>query len=180
MEIEILSENGFDQAMYGLSLSYNSDLSRMPARARVLSDMDDGHNKFLESMQIWVRIKAPRYFWSEFDTYRVGVSKQSESTMHTLNRRELTQSDFEYTLPEGILSSFNTLLKNSAPLEVLKNALPEGFLQERVVNLNYKVVRHIIKQRSKHKLPQWLQFCRYMLKNLKYAEYLGFSPVDEV
>lgn len=180
MKIEILGEFGFEQAMEGLRLSYDGDLSRMPARAMVLSDMDDGHNKFLESMQIWIDIKAPRYFWVEFDTYRVGMTKQSQSTMHTLKKQPLIQADFEYPIPEDLLNMLNSKLQDpTSSLTELKNILPEGFLQRRIVNCNYKVIRHIIKQRRKHKVPQWPQFCDYMLRNLRYAEYLGFSHVED-
>ena len=53
-----------------------------------------GHDKFLESIQVWFVMDMPRYFWQEFDTYRVGGSKQSESTMYTLGKRKLSTSDF--------------------------------------------------------------------------------------
>lgn len=42
------------------------------------------HAKFMRQIQVWVDITAPIYWWSEFDTYKVGVSRNSCSTMHTL------------------------------------------------------------------------------------------------
>lgn len=47
-------------------------------------------------IQVWVKISAPRYFWSEADTYSIGVTKNSESTMHTLLNKELTEQNFEW------------------------------------------------------------------------------------
>jgi len=92
--IEIVNESGYHAAMLGLSLSYNKSLCAMYDVAKKLYNKDGGHNKFLESIQIWLDIKMPRYWWQEFDTYRVGVTKQSESTVHTVFKRELTQEDF--------------------------------------------------------------------------------------
>ncbi|MCK9240314.1 hypothetical protein [Desulfocurvus sp.] len=54
--------------------------------AEKLAPLDKGHNKVLESMCVWLDVRMPRYWWQEFDTYRVGVTKQSESTMHILIR----------------------------------------------------------------------------------------------
>lgn len=42
------------------------------------------HSKFLRSIMVWVEITAPLYWWSEFDTYKVGVVRNSCSTMHKL------------------------------------------------------------------------------------------------
>ena len=180
MDIKILGEYGFDFAMLGLSLSFKSDPARMPARALLLAGKDKGHNKFLESIQVWIDLKAPRFFWQEFDTYRVGISKQSEATMHTLLQRPLTQEDFEYPIETDYLRFLNNRIQSGdTPIAILKSDLPEGFLQRRVVNLNYKVIRHIILQRSEHKLPQWRKFCSFMLENLNHSEFLGISSVKK-
>lgn len=42
------------------------------------------HSKFMRQIMVWVDITAPIYWWSEFDTYKVGVVRDSCSTMHTL------------------------------------------------------------------------------------------------
>ena len=172
MKITIIEEHGFESAMKGLARSFNQDVAKMPKVALNLSPKDMGHNKFLEAMQVWLDIKAPRFWWSEFDTYRVGMTKQSDSTMHTIKWQPLVQSDFEYTIPHQYIAYLNSLIRDNQPIEEIKNALPDGFLQGRTVCTNYKVLRNIILQRIKHKLPQWHYFCGEM-KKLKHAEYLG-------
>ena len=93
----IIGEYGFEQALFGLGLSYgitsgmsysdfikNDNLvNKMSSVAEKLCSNDGGHNKFLESIKIWLDVDAPRFWWSEADTYRLS-SKNSESTMHTL------------------------------------------------------------------------------------------------
>ena len=174
MKIYDIEEHGFDRAMLGLARSYNQDVRNMPEVALKLGPKDKGHNKFLESIVVWMEIEAPRFFWSEFDTYRVGMTKQSDSTMHTLKRQQLTQENFEYPIPNEYLYHLNLLIFNNFSIDIIKNDLPDGFIQGRSVCTNYKVIRHIILQRHNHKLPQWRYFCEQM-KQLEHYEYLGLS-----
>lgn len=173
MKINIIEEHGFESAMIGLARSFNQDVAKMPKVALTLSPKDLGHNKFLESMVVWFDVEAPRFWWSEFDTYRVGITKQSDSTMHTIKRQPLTQENFEYRINEMYLEYLNKEIKANIDIEIIKNDLPDGFLQGRTVCTNYKVLRNIILQRRNHKLPQWPLFCDYMMNNLQYVEYLG-------
>ena len=171
MKIYHIEEYGFDRAMRGLARSYNQDVRNMPEVALKLGPKDKGHNKFLESIVVWMEIEAPRFFWSEFDTYRVGMTKQSDSTMHTLKRQPLTQENFEYPIQPSYLLWINNAISDGAPIDIIKNDLPDGFIQGRSVCTNYKVIRHIILQRHNHKLPQWRYFCEAM-KQLEHYEYL--------
>jgi len=82
MRIQVLEESGLSHALLGLSLNKNQPLDNMLTLSDKLASKDGGHNKFLESIAVWLDITAPRYWWSQLDTYRAGVTKQSESTMH--------------------------------------------------------------------------------------------------
>lgn len=174
MKVYDIEEHGFDRAMRGLARSYNQDVKNMPEVALKLGPKDKGHNKFLESIVVWMEIEAPRFFWSEFDTYRVGMTKQSDSTIHTLKRQKLTQENFEYSVQPSYLIWINDAILQGAPIDIIKNDLPDGFIQGRSVCTNYKVIRHIIIQRHNHKLPQWLYFCEAM-KQLEHYAYLGLN-----
>ena len=185
MKINIIDITGKTTALLGLGLSYGitSDLDILDFNhytndsiyakclniANNLAHKQGGHNKFLESINIYLDITAPRYWWSEFDTYRVGVTKQSESTIHTITKRPLTQRDFQGTVVAETLTFLNELIDryNSTPylvtqqtlLHKIKNNLPEGFLQRRIVVLNAKTLQNIIAQRHNHRLREWHTFC---------------------
>ena len=183
--IKILDEAGFHASLFGLGLSHgivsnysyseflnNSDLiDKMKEVSKKLAPLDDGHNKFLESIIVWIDITAPRFWWQEFDTYRVGVTKQSESTMHTLVKKELNQDNFVIDVPEEYLDLLNAVLDND-DLGFAKAMLPEGFLQRRVVCTNYKTLRTILKQRKNHKLPAWKVFCKEVYERVFRWYYL--------
>ena len=190
-EIEIIGEHGYDEAIYGLGLSHGvtSDMSfdymseksdkteMLDKTAGRLCDKDGGHNKFLESMVVWLNIRAPRYWWQEFDTYRVGMTKQSESTMHTLTKQDIDNSNFAFPVRQSYIEYLRELASKASRgfeesfLE-LKNALPEGFLQRRIVCTNYKCLKNIIEQRKKHRLPEWRCFVDYLINRLDYRELL--------
>lgn len=132
------------------------------------------HCKHLRFITVWVDITAPRFWWQEFDTYR-HVEKISCSTMHTLMKRPVDESDFEKNnIPAALLEKINAyiqLYQNTDDPEekrdflvACKNILPEGFLQKRTVCTNYQALLNIFKQRRQHKLPQWQQFCNWVLE----------------
>lgn len=186
MKIKIIGEFGYEQALYGLGLSYgltsdssfndfNNDIEMKTKLGKIafsLTPKDKGHNKFLEHIMIWLDVTAPRYWWAEADTYRIS-SKQSESTIHTLMSKHITESSFE-----GDMDSYNIerlekiRCSDDMPdkFDILKNYLPEGFLQKREWVLSYKELRNIIIQRRKHKLEQWRQFCDYIIIYSKHKE----------
>ena len=196
MIINLIEIAGKEAALFGLGLSYGltSDFGtfleyqthegecgphgceqpvrwRMPNIANRLSSKDGGHNKFLESIVIWLDIKAPRYWWSEFDTYRVGTSKQSESTMHSIMREPLSKRDFEGgEISDTMLKEINDKIKGKDFFAV-KKMLPEGYLQRRVVCTNYAVLRNMYRQRHDHRLKEWHMFCEF-LRGLENSNWI--------
>ena len=155
------------------------------------------HRKFLRQIVVWVNISAPRFWWSEFDTYKIGTSANSESTMHTLLKKPITRDMFEIDFNEDDLKMFEDfdpeigfdgylyLLEEirqfalSMPLDekkychkLLKQMLPESFIQTRTVCLNYEVLSNMYQQRKNHKLPQWREDFVSWIKTLPHSEFI--------
>ena len=172
--VKVISEYGYDSAMLGLSLSHNAPVENMYKVAKSLAFKGGGHSKSLESMFVTLDMNLPRFLWQEVDVYRVGVTKQSESTIHTLLKKPLSQENFYMDIYEPTIDYLNKLIKDKAPLDVIKNELPEGFLQRRIVVLNYMSLQNIIRQRWNHKLTfLWRDlFCKTILASVKYPEFL--------
>ena len=186
MKIELINCRGFNAALFGIGLSHGltsgkrledigspvgdempNDLrERLEKVAGRLAPMDGGHNKFLRQIAYWWDATFPRFLWQEVDQYRIGVTTQSESTMHTITHRELTQDDFEYEIHPFILGGLNGLIegyretKSDKAFLLLKNQLPEGFLQRRVWSLSLANMKNIYAQRKNHRLPQWQIVCQ--------------------
>jgi thymidylate synthase ThyX len=182
MKTIILEESGHEWAMLGLSLNKNQPVHKMHKVADKLAKVDGGHNKLLEHITVVLDITAPRYFWSEFDTYRVGISKNSESTMHTLVRQGLCPQHFEAgDVMDEVLRELNHLIgayevatpeyREEICLKI-KRKLPEGFLQRRIVTTNYKTLRNMYWRRAEHRLPEWRSFCKHLVDNLKEPTWI--------
>lgn len=156
------------------------------------------HRKFLRQIMISVDITAPLYWFKEFDTYKIGTTANSTSSMHKLASTPITIDCFETgdycgdlcnyieEFPEHEISQcWNGLINN---LEVLRLAyvrtkdkrfwkelirlLPESWLQTRTVTMNYENVLNMEKQRRNHKLTEWSVDFMNWVKTLPYAKEL--------
>lgn len=100
----------------------------------------DEHAKVVRGIMVYAEINAPRYWWQEMDTYRIGTDRlSSESTMHI----------------QGKGMSEEELLK-------MKADLTEGTMQKRVQVFSYQTLRRIYYQRRHHRLPHWREFCQWV------------------
>jgi len=124
------------------------------------------HRKFLRMIVVWVDMTLPRYVWAEFDTYKIGVVRNSCSTIHKLGSAELTLEDFEEgpLMPEylnPVIDELNKIAKRMkeeqsfAWRRTMKQILPESFLQKATVMLNYEVLLSMFFQRRNHRLKEW-------------------------
>lgn len=184
MKVKILAEFGHELALRGMAYSFKdrkddpdawweTKKERAYVRAGHLAKMPGGHNKFLRQITLHVDIEAPRAFWSEFDTYKVGTVAQSESTMHTLAKRPPTYDDFEDGTTQATMDCFILQwgeLKHN--ITQLKENLPEGFLQRRLVTMNYETVRAIVSQRTGHRYYRWRKFIDELTSQLQFPAYL--------
>lgn len=56
----------------------------------------DDHSKFMRQIFVSMDITAPLYFFKEFDTYKVGTTANSTSTMHKLATTPITRECFSF------------------------------------------------------------------------------------
>lgn len=129
MKVQIIEEHGYSSALLGLSLSYNQDPAHMAAVAEKLRFKGEGHNKSLETIVVWMDIDAARYFWQQFDTYRIGVAEQSESTIRNMAARPLQLDNFEHPIPKELVQHLNALIADEQ-WQAVKRDLPESFCSE--------------------------------------------------
>jgi len=190
MKVRKLHETGFEEAMYGLSLSFKhptadknwwNDEKKKRAYnvASVNANRGKGHNKFLEHMICWYSVTATLEWWKQMDTYRVGMSKQSESTMHTLDKDNLpeekfdvTPYDFDSSEDYDLYSKYLKMIAKQKNSRTKSKLLPQSYLQERELVLSYKTLQNIIVQRKGHKLPEWMYFIERILQTTTFPEFL--------
>lgn len=79
-------------------------------------DHSNSHSKFLRQILVTVDITAPEYWWSEFDTYKVGTVANSTSKMHKGLARPLELENFE--IPKEWLENKNADLWEDVDPEI--------------------------------------------------------------
>lgn len=197
----ILNRNN-DNGYYNVAYLGPNDLDL----AQRLIKAGPEHRKFLRQIFVCVDITAPMYWWSEFDTYKIGTTANSTSKMHKLASTPITLECFEiddyqeinmcndFYCPQTIIDYCEKLrqtylkTKDVRYWKELIRWLPESWLQTRTVTLNYENIRNIYFQRQNHKLNEWTgkhtkveqSFCQWV-ESLPYAKELILytdSPQD--
>lgn len=64
------------------------------ARRMIRAGTDE--SKFMRQIQVTMDIEAPLFWWKEADTYQVGVTKNSCSTMHKICSSPITEKNFSF------------------------------------------------------------------------------------
>lgn len=141
------------------------------------------HRKYLRQIFAVMDITAPLYWWKEFDTYKVGTTANSCSTMHKIAAKEFTLSDFstEHLVGKSVAALQNVLdvmnlerehylaAKDKDCWWQLIQLLPSSYNQRRTVSMTYENVMNMLDYREGHKLDEWREFCK-ILKQLPYVE----------
>ena len=143
------------------------------------------HRKFMRQIFVSADITAPIYWWKEFDTYKVGTTANSQSTMHKIHSKPFSVEDFSCDKLEG--SALNCLAQVVGVLEKLRlefnetknkdkwyamiQLLPSSYRQLRTCTMTYENLVNMFNARKNHKLDEWRVFCRWALE-LPYGKEL--------
>lgn len=139
------------------------------------------HRKYLRQISVSMDITCNHIFWAEFDTYKVGVTRNSCSKMHRIHVKPF---EMEYFSHEGIsevggttMGAFVTVLEELESLRKRYNAtnekkywramielLPMGYNLKATITMNYENVMTIINQRKGHKLDEWNDLVKELYK----------------
>ena len=191
---------GWDAAIRGMRNSFNSwdksdskmesdgtykvgdaDLELMQR----LSKSGPSHAKFLRYITVSFDVTAPRYWWAEMDTYKVGTVRNSCSTMHKVQAKEFVRDDFSHEhLDEASLKALDMLIetlnaardrfnegKNKDDWWQMIQLLPASLNQKATMILNYQVLQGIYHTRKGHRLDEWHTFCHW-IESLPYSSLI--------
>jgi hypothetical protein len=165
------------------------------------------HAKYLRQIFVSVDITAPLYWWKEMDQHKIAVVTNSESTMHTIQRKSFLIEDWFpntdlFSLEDGFLSEddsnfslhvrtkemFRTLedlrskfieTKDKRYWRLLIQLLPSGWNQMRTTTMNYATLAGIYHDRKNHRLTEWQEMCKW-IESLPYAVLItGKEPEGE-
>lgn len=207
IKVENIEVFNFEGALRGMRNPYNShdksdtvmslELRHNEKHAKVYADVGSNdldlmrrlykagseHRKYARQIFVSMDITAPLYWWKEMDQYRINVTTDSCSTMHTIQDKELTLDDFSVDHLEDF--SWNRLDDLIGHLNICRakyietkdktywwqmiQLLPSSYNQRRTITMNYENVFNIIHQRANHKLDEWKEFVNILTNELPYV-----------
>ena len=176
--------HGIPDGMGNAYVIGNNDIDLMTRLSKAGTD----HRKFMRMIVVYADITAPRYWWTEYDTYKIGTVANSCSTMHKIHEKEFTLDDFSHEhLTDVSLGALDALIQvleaNRKMFLALEGKeakecwwqiiqlLPSSYNQKRTVMLNYEVLANMYHSRNAHKLTEWVDFCKW-IKTLPYSEII--------
>ena len=143
------------------------------------------HRKFLRMINVSFDITAPVYWMAEFDTYKVGTTRNSTSFMHKGTSKPFELSDFEIDEEStgvevglywnNLIDTLNKLrdeyleTKDYEYFRTIRQILPMSYKYTSTISLNYEVLLTIYKQRHNHRLSEWHTFCDW-IETLPYMK----------
>ena len=170
---------------YGLGEGFTEIGPRDQKLLRNLANAGPDHGKYLRMIMVWCDITAPLYWLKEMDTYRMGVEKNSCSTMHKIHAKEFTLDDFSHEhvshdVRNVLISVIDAL--NIRRIHFLESKektfwwdmiqlLPSSYNQRRTFMFSYAALRNMYHARKNHKLDEWHEFCRW-IESLPYSELI--------
>ncbi|OQY36826.1 MAG: hypothetical protein B6229_09370 [Spirochaetaceae bacterium 4572_7] len=180
MKIELIDVRGFIPAIRGMRKSMQSEGDSYIAGMNcdeIVQKQDfklmlklvksgDSHSAFMRMIQVWVDIKASRMWWHQWDKYKFQhfMYQVEERSMESITAFEFWRDMYKTT-------------KDEETFLICKNAIPEGLLQSRMVNLNYQTLRTIYQDRQNHRLPEWKKLCEW-IKTLPHSELITEEKIN--
>lgn len=151
------------------------------ALAKKLYKAGPEHRKYLRQIFVSMDITAAPLYWiAEFDTYKVGITRNSCSFMHKGLSKPFELNDFATHINEmrshvwvDVVNELNRLreiyldTKDPEIFQEIRDLLPSGYLLRFTATMNYENVVNIIQQRTGHRLREWGEFIQ-VLKDLPY------------
>ena len=159
------------------------------------------HRKFLRMIHVQMDVTAPLYWWKEADTYKVGTTANSCSTMHKIAAKEFTLDDFSHdhlfndavvyngyvstSVLEcviGALSEFRNLYletKDKRYWWQMIQLLPSSYNQRRTWDMSMETLLSILHQRKNHKLDEWNEFRDICLEQVPYLKEFYEASLKE-
>lgn len=171
------------------------------------SNGNGAHGQWLTGVRVAFDLTCTNKMWVEAERYRFLEFVSSQSTMHRITKFKIREQYNQYVDPRVIdimeekVAAYNKLVANkpspNAAPKLLKdyaNLLKEKYLEILYTNpagfeltarltTNYRCLLNIYVQRHDHRLPEWRDFCKELLKlplfkELVEAYYAGKIDIE--
>ena len=171
-------EESFKASKYPMAV--NTDMVDCEITPRIINlantPKGEGHDQFLTGIRIAFDLTCSNKMWVEAERYRFLEFVSSQSTMHRISKFDLSEQYNEY-VDERIIKIMNELKesynKTNNPDDYLRllYSNPCGFKLTARLTTNYRCLKTIYSQRKTHRLPEWVEFTKW-IETLPYSELI--------
>ena len=171
-------EESFKASKYPMSIDTDKVNGEITPRIVSLANTakGEGHDQFLTGIRVAFDLTFSVKAWVEAERYRFLEFVSSQSTMHRISKFDLSEQYNEY-VDERIIKIMNELKesynKTNNPDDYLRllYSNPSGFKLTARLTTNYRCLKTIYSQRKNHRLPEWVEFTKW-IEQLPYSELI--------
>ena len=136
-----------------------------------------GHDNFLKGITVVFDVDFTNKVWVQAERYHWFEIISSMSTVHALTKTQIDEYMFcEWTdkvIIDRLIEIQNTYTKNPTKDNLLRllYSCPAGITVRAGITTNYRQLKTIYEQRHNHVLPEWREFCQFLLTLPHFAEW---------
>ena len=136
-----------------------------------------GHDNFLKGITVVFDVDFTNKVWVQAERYHWFEIISSMSTVHALTKTSIDESMFsEWTdkvIIDRLIEIQQTYTKNPTKDNLLRllYSCPAGITVRAGITTNYRQLKTIYEQRHNHVLPEWREFCQFLLTLPHFAEW---------
>ena len=155
------------------------DGNKTLGRAKRLGNtpIGSGHDNFLKGITVVFDVDFTNKVWVQAERYHWFEIISSMSTVHALTKTSIDESMFsEWTdkvIIDRLIEIQQTYTKNPTKDNLLRllYSCPAGITVRAGITTNYRQLKTIYEQRHNHILPEWREFCQFLLTLPHFAEW---------
>ena len=159
--------------------SQDKTIQNAAARAERLgkSPLGSGHDNYLNGCVAQFDLTFTVKAWTEAERYHFFDFVSSQSTMHRLQKMDVSKSCIEYVdgrvtdVVEELVRKYNENPTLENRLKMLYSC-PTGLKLTARMTTNYRQLKTIYHQRKNHTLPEWRRFCQQLVDEFPMFEEL--------
>lgn len=159
--------------------SQDKTIQNAVARAERLgrSPLGSGHDNYLNGCVVQFDLTFTVKAWTEAERYHFFDFVSSQSTMHRLQKMDVSESCIEY-VDGRVIDVVEELVRKYNENPTLENRLkmlyscPTGLKLTARMTTNYRQLKTIYHQRKNHTLPEWRKFCQQLVDEFPMFEEL--------
>ena len=136
-----------------------------------------GHDNFLKGITVVFDVDFTNKVWVQAERYHWFEIISSMSTVHALTKTSIDESMFsEWTdkvIIDRLIEIQQTYTKNPTKDNLLRllYSCPAGITVRAGITTNYRQLKTIYEQRHNHVLPEWREFCQFLLTLPHFKEW---------